>query len=123
MGHAETSKEPHLKREAGLFQLVAYGVGNIIGEGIYVLVGAGAGLAGGAVWLAFLVGATVALFTGLSYAELSAMYPKAASEYTYLDRAYGNRFIAFITEWMMLATEIVAAATVARPLFVGVSRG
>ena len=109
----ETFDEPKLKREAGLFQLVAYGVGNIIGAGIYVLVGAGAGLAGASLWLAFLIGAIVALFTGLSYAELSAMYPKAASEYTYLGRAYGNRFIAFITEWMMLATEIVAAATVA----------
>lgn len=113
MKQSKPLKEPRLKREAGLFQLVAYGVGNIIGAGIYVLVGAGAGLAGGAVWLAFLVGAVVALFTGLSYAELSSVYQKAASEYTYLGRAYGNRFLAFLVEWTMLATEIVAATTVA----------
>lgn len=101
-----------LKREAGLFQVVTYGVGNIVGAGIYVLVGEAAGLAGGLVWLAFLVGALVALFTGLSYAELASMYPKAASEYIYLGRAYGNRLLSFITQWTMLITETVAAAAV-----------
>jgi basic amino acid/polyamine antiporter, APA family len=106
------STAPSLKREAGLFQVVAYGVGNIIGAGIYVLVGEAAGLAGGMIWLAFLIGAIVALFTGLSYAELSSMYPRAASEYVYLGRAYGNRLLSFLTEWTMLVTEMVAAAAV-----------
>ncbi len=101
-----------LKRAAGLTQVVAYGVGNIIGAGIYVLIGAASGLAGGAIWLAFLVGAVIALFTGLSYAELSALYPKAASEYIYVGRAYGNRLLSFLSEWVMLITEIVAATAV-----------
>lgn len=96
-----------------MFQLIVYGVGNIVGAGIYVLVGDAAGLAGGLVWLAFLVGAVAALFTGLSYAELSSMYPKAASEYVYVGRAYGNRLLSFLTEWTMLLTEVVAAAAVA----------
>jgi len=107
------AEEPTLAREAGLFQVIAYGVGNIIGAGIYVLIGDASGLAGGAVWLAFLVGAVVALFTGLSYAELAAMYPRAASEYIFLGRAYGNRTLSFLTQWMMLVTEVVAAAAVA----------
>jgi APA family basic amino acid/polyamine antiporter len=102
-----------LRKEAGLFQVVAYGIGNIVGAGIYVLVGDAAGLAGGLVWFAFLVGAVVALFTGLSYAELAAVYPKAASEYVFLGRAYGNRALSFLTQWMMLVTEVVAAAAVA----------
>jgi APA family basic amino acid/polyamine antiporter len=101
-----------LRKEAGLLQIVAYGIGNIIGAGIYVLVGDASGLAGNAVWLAFLVGAIVALFTGLTYAELASMYPRAASEYVYLGKAYGNRTLAFMTEWMMLVTEIIAAAAV-----------
>ena len=104
--------EPSLRREAGLFQVVAYGVGNIVGAGIYVLVGDAAGLAGGLLWLAFLAGAIIALFTGLSYAELSSMYPKAASEYVYMGRAYGNRLLSFLTQWIMLITELVAAAAV-----------
>ena len=111
--HPEPDGAPALQREAGIFQVIAYGVGNIIGAGIYVLVGEAAGLAGDAVWLAFLIGAVVALFTGLSYAELAAAYPKAASEYVFLGRAYGNRPLSFLTQWMMLVTELVAAAAVA----------
>ncbi len=101
-----------LRREAGLFQLVAYGMGNIIGAGIYVLAGVAAGFAGNAIWFSFAIGAFVALFTGLSYAELGAMYPKSASEYTYIGKAYGNRLLSFTMEWTMLLTEIVAASTV-----------
>lgn len=104
--------EPSLRREAGLFQVVTYGVGNIVGAGIYVLVGGAAGLAGGLLWLAFLAGAVIALFSGLSYAELASMYPRAASEYVYVGRAYGNRLLSFLTEWIMLITELVAAAAV-----------
>jgi amino acid transporter len=114
MGHREPNGggSAGLKKEAGLLQVVAYGIGNIIGAGIYVLVGDASGLAGNAVWLSFLVGAIVALFTGLTYAELASMYPKAASEYVYLGRAYGSRILAFLTEWVMLITEIVASAAV-----------
>lgn len=106
------SLKPRLRKEAGLLQVVAYGIGNIVGAGIYVLVGDAAGIAGNAIWLAFALGAVAALFTGLSYAELSSMYPKAASEYVYLGKAYGNRALAFITEWIMLITEIIASAAV-----------
>src|SRR5690348_14766763 len=109
---SNSSPTPSLRREAGLFQVVTYGVGNIVGAGIYVLVGDAAGLAGGLLWLAFLAGAVIALFSGLSYAELSSMYPKAASEYIYVGRAYGNRLLSFMTEWIMLITELVAAAAV-----------
>src|SRR5271169_1873096 len=96
----------NLKREAGLFQLVAYGMGNIVGAGIYVLIGAASGLAGNEIWLSFVIAAIVALFTGLSYAELGSIYPKAASEYTFMGKAYGRRLLSFIIEWTMLMTEI-----------------
>lgn len=102
-----------LPRQLGLLQVVMYGIGNIIGAGIYVLVGYAAGLAGSSLWLSFLIGALVAGFTGLAYAELSSMYPMAASEYIYVGRAYGSRLLSFITEWTMLITEIVACAAVA----------
>jgi APA family basic amino acid/polyamine antiporter len=101
-----------LPRQLGLFQVVTYGIGNIVGAGIYVLVGDAAGLAGSSVWLSFLIGAVVAGFTGLTYAELSSMYPRAASEYIYVGRAYGSRLLSFVTEWTMLITEIVAASAV-----------
>ena len=102
-----------LKREAGLLQLVAYGMGNIIGAGIYVLAGVASGFAGNVVWAAFVIGAIIALFTGLSYAELGSIYRKSASEYTYVGKAFHNKPLSFVTEWTMLITEIVAVSTVA----------
>ena len=112
-GTSQTKPANRLRREAGLFQVVTYGVGSIIGAGIYVLVGDASGLAGGMLWLAFGIGALIALPTGLAYAELSSMYPRTASEYVYVGRAYGSRGLSFIKQWMMLLTELVAAAAIA----------
>ncbi|MBM3910302.1 MAG: amino acid transporter, partial [Thaumarchaeota archaeon] len=66
-----------LKRHMGLFHLVMYGVGLIVGAGIYVLIGEAAGLAGNAVWVSFVLSGMVAAFAGLSYAELTSMFPRA----------------------------------------------
>jgi len=114
-GGAKPSAKPaprSLKRNIGLFQLVMYGIGNIVGAGIYVLVGDAASMAGGMIWLSFLVGAVIASFTGLTYAELSSMYPRAASEYVYIGKAYGNRLLSFSLEWTMMVTEIIAMTAV-----------
>ncbi len=73
------SPNPSLKRELGLFEVTLSGVGIILGAGIYVLIGQAAGLAGNALWLAFGLSAIMALRTGLSYAELSSMFPKDRS--------------------------------------------
>jgi len=102
-----------LKRQLGLFQTTMYGVGLILGAGIYVLIGAATGIAGNAVWMAFILGAVIAAFTGLSYAELASMYPKAAAEYVYVRKAFKNNFLAFIVGWLMIFTMIVSASTVA----------
>ena len=63
--------KPSLRREIGLFEAVAFGVGTILGAGIYALIGPASGLAGNAVWISFVIGAVISSFTGLSYAELS----------------------------------------------------
>ena len=69
---------PKLKRIINLFQAVMYGVGLILGAGIYVIIGDVAAIAGNAMWISFIVASVIALFTGLSYAELSSMFPKSA---------------------------------------------
>ena len=71
-----------LSRHIGLFHLTMYGVGLILGAGIYVLIGEAAGFAGNALWISFILGAIVAAFAGLSYSELSALFPRACLLYT-----------------------------------------
>ena len=72
-----------LKKELNLFTTTLYGIGIILGAGIYALIGVGAGIAGNMLWFAFLLAAILAFFTGFSYAELSSQYPKEAAEYHY----------------------------------------
>ena len=102
-----------LKRSVGLFGTVAYGVGIILGAGIYVLIGSAAGLAGNSLWLSFVLGALISSFTGLSYAELSTMFPKAAAEYVYVKTAFRNELLAFLTGWLIIFSGIVSMSTVA----------
>ena len=102
-----------LKRGMGLFHLTMYGIGLILGAGIYVLIGEAAGFAGDSLWIAFVLGSVVALVAGLSYAELSSVFPKAAAEYTFVKNAFKNNFFAFIIGWLTAITSMIMAATVA----------
>ena len=101
-----------LKRELGLIEVTLSGVGIILGAGIYALIGKAAGLAGNSLWLSFGISAVIALFTGLSYAELSSMFPKAGAEYEYIKNAFG-KVIAFIIGWLIILSGILGASTVA----------
>jgi len=106
------SPNPSLRRELGLLEVTLSGVGIILGAGVYVLIGQAAGLAGNAIWLAFGISAIMALLTGLSYAELSSMFPKAGAEYDYVKNAF-NVQLAFVIGWLVFLSGVLAAATVA----------
>lgn len=108
---AQRSNVP-LRRELGLFEVTVSGIGIILGAGVYVLIGQAAGLCGNAVWLAFALAAGIALVTGLSYAELSAIFPRAGAEYDYAGSAF-NPGVAFVTGWLVFLSGVLAAATVA----------
>ncbi len=110
MNHGDHKVE--LNRALGLWEVTLSGVGIILGAGIYALIGEAAGLAGNAVWMAFALSAIVALLTGLSYAELSSMYPKASAEYEYTAQAFGRR-LAFVIGWLIILSGAIGAATVA----------
>jgi APA family basic amino acid/polyamine antiporter len=101
-----------LKRELGLFEVTLSGIGIILGAGIYALIGKAAGLAGNSVWLAFAIAALIAVFTGLSYAELSSIFPRASAEYEYTNRAFGKR-LAFVVGWLIIFSGVIGASTVA----------
>ncbi len=100
-----------LKKALSLLEIVLCGIGIILGVGIYVLVGKAAGIAGNATWLAFVIGAIVAGLTGLSYAELSSIFPKAGAEYVYTEKTLGKR-LAFLVGWLIIIGTMFAAATV-----------
>lgn len=71
---------PELKRELGLVEAVVYGVGLILGAGIYAILGEATAVTGGSVVISFLLAAAIAALTGLSYAELSSMYPEGEGD-------------------------------------------
>jgi APA family basic amino acid/polyamine antiporter len=106
-------KKPELKRRISLFGITMYGVGNVLGAGIYALIGEVVGITGNVSWLAFILASITGAFTGLSYAELSAMYPKSAAEFVYTEEAFKNRKISFILGWIIIFSGILSAATVA----------
>lgn len=102
-----------LKRHLGLFHTTMYGIGLILGAGIYALIGDAAGETGNSIWISFVLAAVSAAFTGLSYAELSSMYPKAAAEYSFMKNAFKSNFIAFLVGWLTLFVAIISASAIA----------
>jgi APA family basic amino acid/polyamine antiporter len=110
----ETEKKtPHLRRKVKLFALTMYGVGNILGAGIYALIGQVVGITGNMSWLSFILAAVTGALTGLSYAELSAMYPKSAAEFVYTEEAFKIRIISFILGWIIIFSGLFSVTTVA----------
>ena len=104
--------KPGLTPTLGFIGVLAYGVGDILGAGIYALVGEVAGAAGSLAWASFLVTLVVAGFTALSYAELSSRIPKSGGEATYFLEAYGRKHLAFMVGWLVLCSGIVSCAAV-----------
>ncbi len=109
----EPKKTPKLKRRISLFALTVYGVGNVLGAGIYALIGEVLGETGNLSWLAFVLASITGALTGLSYAELSAMYPKSAAEFVYTEEAFKIRILSFILGWIIIFSGILSASTVA----------
>lgn len=109
---SEAVGTPALHRTLGLWGTTVSGVGIILGAGIYVLIGAAAADAGGALWASFLIAAVLAGATGLSYAELAAMFPEAGGSAAYAREAFGRR-AGFLVGWLLLTMVVLAAAAVA----------
>jgi len=109
----EVKKAPKLKRRVSLFGVTVYGVGNVLGAGIYALIGEVVGITGNLSWLAFVLASITGALTGLSYAELSAMYPKSAAEFVYTEEAFKIRILSFLLGWIIIFSGILSAATVA----------
>jgi APA family basic amino acid/polyamine antiporter len=110
---AEVGSDQSLKRALGPVNLVALGIGAIIGAGIFVLTGqAAANYAGPAIVYSFILAGTACALAGLCYAEFSAMIPIAGSAYTYGYATLGE-LIAWIIGWDLILEYLFAASTVA----------
>ncbi len=104
--------EKSLKRSLGAFQLVALGVGEIIGAGLFVRTAAAAAEASGnGVTLSFVVAAIGCAFAGLCYAEFAAMIPISGSAYAYSFVTMGE-LVAWIIGWALVMEYALGAATV-----------
>jgi basic amino acid/polyamine antiporter, APA family len=113
MAEAADVGEHSLKRSLGPVNLIALGIGGIIGAGLFVRTAAAiADRAGPSVVLAFIVAGIGCAFAGLCYAEFASMIPVAGSAYTYSYATMGE-LVAWIIGWDLILEYAVAAATVA----------
>lgn len=103
-----------LQRHITLWPLVLYGMGDILGAGIYGLVGKAAGLMGNGIWMAFLVSMIAAGFTGLSYASLGSRYPRAGGASFVVHKAYKSGFLAYVIGLAVLCSGLTSMATASR---------
>jgi basic amino acid/polyamine antiporter, APA family len=104
-------EHPDLKRGIGPWLLLFFVLGDIVGAGIYALVGEVGALVGGAIWAAFLAAFFLAIFTASSYAELVTKYPRAGGSATYVNNAFRNPFVSFMVAFAVMASGITSACT------------
>lgn len=110
----DNAQPESLKQVFGLNTLVIYGVGDILGAGIYAVVGKIAGLSGSAVWISFLVALIVAAFTALSYAELGSRFPKSGGVAYFVQQAFRTDWFSILVGWLMFCTCLVSMATLSK---------
>jgi len=106
-----TAERKSLHRTLGAFQLTLFGIGCVIGTGIFVLTAAGAQKAGPGLMLAFVIAGLVCIVAALCYAEIAAMIPVAGSAYTYSYATMGE-FLAWTVGWALVLEYAIAASAV-----------
>ncbi|MBM0168857.1 amino acid permease [Altererythrobacter sp. C41] len=106
-----TAEKKSLKRTLGWFQLTLFGIGCVIGTGIFVLTSVGAQKAGPGLMLAFAIAGAVCIVAALCYAEIASMIPVAGSAYTYSYATMGE-FLAWTVGWALIMEYAIAASAV-----------
>lgn len=102
-----------LRKTLGLPSLVVYGIGSMIGAGIYSIIGPAAIISGNNLWISFILASVAAAITVLSYAELSSMYPKAGAEFQFLKHAFPNMpYLSFMAGFLIALNASATSATV-----------
>ncbi|MBA3598698.1 MAG: amino acid permease [Methylibium sp.] len=102
--------EPRLRRAITGPLLFLFILGDVLGAGVYALVGKIAGEVGGAIWLPLLVALGFAVLTAASYAELVTKYPKAGGAAVFAARAFKRPLLSFLVGFCMLSAGVTSAA-------------
>src|SRR5271167_1486522 len=110
----QESAAPELRRVLTFWPLVLYGLGVIVGAGIYVALGTVIARAGAAAPFSFIVAGAAAALTGLSYAKLASRFPDAAGSAAYVEFGFESRRIGAITGLAVTSAVAVATASIAR---------
>jgi APA family basic amino acid/polyamine antiporter len=110
----ENTAPPRLLPTMGAGMLALYGLGSMLGAGIYGLVGKAAGMLGSMVWASFLIAMLAALLTGLSYAALGARYPRAGGAAYIIQRAFGRPMLSYVAGLSVVASGLTSMATGSR---------
>lgn len=113
-GNLDGTDRPELHRSIGPFQMALYGLGSMLGSGVYGLIGQAAGQVGNAVWLAFLVALVAALLTAFTYASLGSRYPRAGGAAYIAERAYRSPLIGFVVGLAVACSSLTSVATQSR---------
>jgi len=103
-----------LKRAISRNMLLLFVVGDVLGAGIYALVGTIGDRVGGAIWASFLLAIVLAFFTAVAYAELVTKYPRAAGAALYVNKAFGVPFVTFMVAFAVMCSGLGSASTLAR---------
>jgi APA family basic amino acid/polyamine antiporter len=110
----ESTSDTPLNQTISRRMLMFFVIGDVLGAGIYALVGEVGGKTGGAIWAAFLFALALAIFTAFSYAELVTKYPKAAGAALYVNKAMKMPFVTFMVAFAVMCSGLASAATLSR---------
>jgi len=109
-----SSGRPELRRAVGLVALTLFGLGDILGAGVYGLIGQIAGMVGYAAWTAYAVAGVMAALTGLTYAEFASRYPKAGGAAHYCEAAFRFPPLTFMVIYLVALSGLFSMATSSR---------
>ena len=106
----EEIEGPRLRKALGPWALIAFGLGSMVGGGIFATIGLGVHtFAGPAVVVSFLLAGLACVFAAFAYAEIASMVPVAGSAYTYTYATLGE-FVAWIVGWNLILEYALSAA-------------
>lgn len=107
----DSTTSSELKQTLGGWQVLFYGLGSMLGAGVYALIGRAAETLGNAVWLAFLTAMIAALLTGLSYACVGSRYARAGGAAFVTQHALGRPWLSYVVGIAVMMSGLTSMAT------------